>query len=274
MRKLLAARWPERPEVPLRARRVRGRSRSTAFAWGVATTVVLSLLAARPAIVGGADEPAGGPAAPPGVPASQSRMGDAAAKGTNPAAPATRAATLTGAVLEDTTGRAWALGEIASQPVLLIVAGRKGSDQAVAWGEGLHRSHPGGLALWATPGEPRNAVVISDADLHEVPGVLRGLVRWRIAAVVADRVRAGHVGPPLLLDWEGVVAHAVEADTSSDAIVVLLDRDRSERARFSGAPDETKLAAPGAALDAVGTPGAARAAAAESAPASAAGTRP
>ena len=187
---------------------------------------------------------------------------------------ATLAATLTGAVLEDTTGRAWALGEIASQPVLLIVAGRKGSDQAVAWGEGLHRSHPGGLALWATPGEPRNAVVISDADLHEVPGVLRGLVRWRIAAVVADRVRAGHVGPPLLLDWEGVVAHAVEADTSSDAIVVLLDRDRSERARFSGAPDEAKLAALGAALDAVGTPGAARAASAEFAPASAAGTRP
>ena len=166
-------------------------------------------------------------------------------------APAAVASALSGASLEDSREHRWNLAEIASHPVLLILAGRKGSDQAVAWGEGIHRRHPDGLALWAKPADPRAVVVVSDADLHEVPGFLRGLVRWRIAAVVADRERSGRQGPPLLLDWEGAVPRAVGADTSGDAVVVLLAADRVERARFSGQPTEDSLGRLAAAIDAV-----------------------
>jgi len=161
------------------------------------------------------------------------------------------AAALSAASLEDTKDRRWNLSEIAAQPVLLILAGRKGSDQAVAWGEGIHRRHPEGLAIWATPSDPSAVVVVSDADLHEVPAMLRGVVRWRIGAVIADRERQGRPGPPLLLDWEGVIPRAVGADTSGDAVVVLLDRDRAEHARFSGEPTETTLGELGTAIDAL-----------------------
>lgn len=177
-----------------------------------------------------------------------------------PCAPGTRspasvAAALSAASLDDSKGQRWNLAEIAAQPVLLILAGRKGSDQAVAWGEGIHRRHPGGLSLWATPADPSAVVVVSDADLHEVPGVLHGLVRWRIASVVADREKSGHLGPPLLLDWDGVIPRAVGADTSGDAIVVLLDRARAEQARFSGQPTEATLGELATAIDALRAPG-------------------
>lgn len=161
------------------------------------------------------------------------------------------AAALSAASLEDTKDRRWNLSEIAAQPVLLILAGRKGSDQAVAWGEGIHRRHPDGLAIWASPSDPSAVVVVSDADLHEVPAMLRGVVRWRIGAVIADRERQGRPGPPLLLDWEGAIPRAVGADTSGDAVVVLLDRDRAEHARFSGEPTETTLGELAAAIDAL-----------------------
>lgn len=163
----------------------------------------------------------------------------------------TVATALASASLDDSKGHRWNLAEIASHPVLLLLAGRKGSDQAAAWGEGIHRRHPDGLALWATPSDPLAVVIVSDADLHEVPGVLHGIVRWRIASVIADREREGKAGPPLLLDWEGVLPRAVGADTSGDAVVVLLDRDRAERARFSGEPTEATLGALATAIDAL-----------------------
>ena len=89
--------------------------------------------------------------------------------------------------------------------------------------------------------------------------MLRGVVRWRIGAVIADRERQGRPGPPLLLDWEGRVARAADIDTSGDAVVVLLDATRTERARFSGVPTDAMLDALGAAIDQVRSHGSAAA---------------
>lgn len=170
-----------------------------------------------------------------------------AASDGGPGGPAPRA--LPGAVLEDCDGARWRLADLAGQPVVAIVAGRNGSGQATAWGEGIGRSRPGRLARWATPDDRSRIAVLSDADLRGVPALLHRLVRWRVAALVAARRREGRDEPPLLLDWEGVVATALGIDTGGDAVVVLLDAGRVERARFAGAPTDETLAAMAAAID-------------------------
>ncbi|MEW6269149.1 MAG: hypothetical protein AB1689_07605 [Thermodesulfobacteriota bacterium] len=141
-----------------------------------------------------------------------------------------------GVVLEDPDGKRWDLDDLAGKPVLVAVADRAGSAQAVAWGRGIAKLRPQGVAAWATAGK---VAILSIADLRAVPGFARGAARWAIDAMV-DEQAAGAKGPPLLLDWEGEVAGPVEP-RGGVANLRLYDASGTVVLRDEGEPTPEKL---------------------------------
>lgn len=140
--------------------------------------------------------------------------------------------------LEDSAERSWHLGDLAGAPVLLVVAGRRWSTQADAWGSRLAQSELP-LAPWLEEGR---IAWLSIADLGRVPPWAHAAARERIA----DRERARPVDErqrrsPLLLDWKGVVARRLDAGREG-ATVVLLSPERRTLARERGAPTDEAVA--------------------------------
>lgn len=134
-------------------------------------------------------------------------------------------APLAGIILEDPDARAWDLSALAGHPVLLVVADRAASGESVEWGRRIGAARPQSVGAWIVPGK---TAVVSVADLRAVPGFARGTARWIIAQMVGEQ---GAGGPPLLLDWDGVVAQRIGAHDgvpnvrlyASDGTLVLQD---------------------------------------------------
>lgn len=161
------------------------------------------------------------------------------------------AAPFAGVVLEDPDGRQWDFAALVGQPALVVVADRSASSASVDWGRDIGAARPHSVGLWVSPGK---VAIVSIADLRAVPGFARGTARWIIAKMVGEQ---GQGGPPLLLDWDGVVAGRIAAQDgvpnlrlyASDGMLVLSD---------SGAATPDKIARLAAAIDglvgAAGTP--------------------
>lgn len=116
------------------------------------------------------------------------------------------AAPFAGVVLEDPDGRRWDFAALLGQPALVVVADRSASSASVDWGRDIGAARPHSVALWVSPGK---VAIVSIADLRSVPGFARGTARWIIARMVGEQ---GQGGPPLLLDWDGVVAGRIAAE--------------------------------------------------------------
>jgi hypothetical protein len=140
---------------------------------------------------------------------------------------------LAGLVLEDTSGRTRALDELAGTPVLVVVADRRASEQANAWGERLASKSPP-LVAWKSPGK---VAWVSIVDGRGVPEYARGAARDRIKEK-DDPARAERM--TMLIDWKGVVAERL-ASESGRALVVLLSRDHVPFARAGGEPTDESV---------------------------------
>ena len=155
---------------------------------------------------------------------------------------------ISAAVLEDPDGRPWRLSELDGQPVVVVVADRAASGEAVDWGRRIGAAWGERISLWS---DRERVAVLSVADLRAVPGFARGIARWIIARLVADEADpAGRASPPLLLDWDGVVIGALDVEPEG-ATVIVLGRDRGVEFVATGEPTEEKVARLGTALERV-----------------------
>ena len=142
---------------------------------------------------------------------------------------------LASVTLDDETGRAWHLDELAATPVLLVIGDRRASEQANRWGERL-AAGSSALVPWRSPGK---VAWLSIVDGRGVPEWARGGARERIRTTQADARRKERT--TFLLDWEGVVAERFEAERGR-ALVVLLSRDHVPFARAGGDPTDDSVA--------------------------------
>lgn len=163
-----------------------------------------------------------------------------------PAASSDLLATL---VLEDVAGTSWSLDDLQHEPVLLVIADRRASKQAEAWGARLV-ARTTKLAPWKAAGK---VAWLSIADLHGVPEYARDTARTRLREQDADRQGERAVRSPLLLDWNSLLAERVQAERGM-ATLVLLSREHEILTRASGMPTEAALTRMIEAITRVSTP--------------------
>ena len=145
---------------------------------------------------------------------------------------------LAGVVLDDVSGRSWALDDLRDGPVLLVIADRDASPQAESWGARL-AARTTLLAPWHATGK---VAWVSIADLRRVPEYARDSARDRLRAQAADRPPALHATQtsPLLLDWGGLLGERFRAERGA-ALLILLARDRQLLARIIGPPSDSTV---------------------------------
>jgi hypothetical protein len=144
---------------------------------------------------------------------------------------------LAGIVLDDDAGRSWHLDELRGEPVLLVIADRRASEQATGWGERLAaRTLP--VAPWRAAGK---VAWLSVADLRRVPDYARDSARERVRDDETSRSEAERRQcSPRLLDWRGLLAERFGADRG-EALVVLLAADRRPLSNSRGAPTDATV---------------------------------
>ena len=151
---------------------------------------------------------------------------------------ATVAEPLTGVTLEDGSGRVWHLEELRGVPVLLVIADRRASEQANAWGERL-AAQTEVLAPWRATNK---VVWLAVADLRGVPDYARDAARARLQEREAGRSEGERrQASPLLLDWDGCLGASFEAPRA-EAFVVLLSPEQRPLIRAHGAPTTEAVA--------------------------------
>jgi hypothetical protein len=145
---------------------------------------------------------------------------------------------LAGVVLDDVSGRPWALDDLRDGPVLLVIADRDASSQAEAWGARL-ATRTTLLAPWHVPGK---IAWVAIADLRRVPEYARDSTRDRLRTRAAERAPTAQTtqSSPLLLDWGGLVGERLQSERGS-VVLILLARDRQPLARVTGAPSDAAV---------------------------------
>lgn len=141
---------------------------------------------------------------------------------------------LAGLVLEDLNGTSRTLDELAGTPVLVIVADRRASEQASAWGERLAKRVPE-LVPWREPGK---VTWLSVVDAHGVPEYAHDAARDRIRERQGDPVRARRT--TTLIDWAGTVAERLGAEHGR-ALLVLFSPGHVAFERTGGAPTDAAV---------------------------------
>jgi hypothetical protein len=145
---------------------------------------------------------------------------------------------LAGIVLDDDAGRSWHLDELRGEPVLLVIADRRASEQANGWGERL-AARTGALAPWRAAGK---VAWLAVADLRGVPDYARDAARERIREREAGRSQAERrLSSPLLLDWRGLLAERFAAERG-EALLVVLSPDHRPLVLERGAPTDEAVA--------------------------------
>ena len=145
---------------------------------------------------------------------------------------------LTGVVLDDDSGRSWHLDDLRGVPVLFVIADRRASEQASAWGERLAARNVA-VAPWRAAGK---VAWLSVADVRGVPDYARGAARERIREWEARRSQAERQhSSPLLLDWRGLLAERFGAERG-EALLVLLSPDHRPLVQARGAPTDEAVA--------------------------------
>ena len=129
--------------------------------------------------------------------------------------------------LKDQYNVAQALVFPAPKRILLTVADRKGSDQIDGWIQGLKGRYSDKVDFRGL------------ADCGGAPGFVHGMIRKKFQEVRKY---------PVMLDWSGKVCSQV-GYKKGVANVLLIDRDGSIRARFTGEASETGLRDASAELD-------------------------
>ena len=113
-----------------------------------------------------------------------------------------------------------------SRPLLLLIGDRRGSEEVDAWIEPLKQR-------WSNLAD-----LAGIADVSAAPRFVRGRI---VEGIRRQRPR------PLMLDFEGQVTAPLHC-TAKTANLLVVARDGRLLVRFTGKPDDTKLAAVGAAL--------------------------
>lgn len=137
------------------------------------------------------------------------------------ATPPTAAPVLAAFELSDQYGIVHRISFPATNVTLMTVADRQGSEQIDGWIAPLEARYGGRI------------VIAGIADLSQVPGLLRSMVREKF------RKRWVH---PVMLDWEGSVARGFHYQKDK-ANVFVIDREGRMTGHFTGATNEVALTA-------------------------------
>lgn len=113
--------------------------------------------------------------------------------------------------LPDAKGNIYRSQQFSGRPLLLVGADRTSEDASELWGQRLAERYGGKMAA------------IAIADLHGVPGFLRGIVRGKLQR---RNTPSSRMGVPLLLDWEGIVAKTYHFESKVPNLLLIDQRGR------------------------------------------------
>ena len=130
--------------------------------------------------------------------------------------------------LADQFGKTWDLSELKGTVVVLVAANADSGRKMGPWVDKLKKDYP------------NNAELLGLMDLHDLPGIVRGIAKARIRKETKD---------PLMLDFNGSTAKAYSVSDKHPVVVVI---DRKGLVRSVKRTDYTATAykATAAAIDA------------------------